>query len=175
MEIGLFTFGIWNCNFRHFVFCSQTTWPGYRPDSLKTCAGLNFSGNARELSSLTFLTAGTQFPLKWTAQRERRVPTGFQEFDKNFCNLHKTEHTVDTPIAVEWPDGQTCINISNSQSTISWLHNCTLKTTFWPLARDLASEEKISLWVGMYWKICKSPQVQNMIGDWLARSNVEHN
>ena len=26
--------------------------------------GLNFSGNARELSSLTFLTAGTQFPLK---------------------------------------------------------------------------------------------------------------
>jgi len=37
-------------------------------------AGLNFSGNAGELSSLTFFTAGTQFPLKWTFHRERRVP-----------------------------------------------------------------------------------------------------
>jgi len=37
-------------------------------------AGLNFSGNACELSSLTFLTAETQFPLKWMAQWERRVP-----------------------------------------------------------------------------------------------------
>jgi len=43
-------------------------------DCDRLTAGLNFSGNARELSSLTFLTAEKQFPLKWTAQRERRVP-----------------------------------------------------------------------------------------------------
>jgi len=37
-------------------------------------SGLNFSGNARELSPLTFLTAGKQFPLKLMAKRECRVP-----------------------------------------------------------------------------------------------------
>jgi len=37
----------------------------------------SFNRNTRELSSLTCLTAGTQFPLKWTGQRERRVRNSY--------------------------------------------------------------------------------------------------
>jgi len=36
--------------------------------------GLISAGTHGDWVPLLFLTAGTQFPLKWTAQRERRVP-----------------------------------------------------------------------------------------------------
>jgi len=87
-----------------FFVCLSVIKPWWRwrtnrrqTESVCPSPGLNFSGNARELGSLTFLTAGTQFPMKWTANGNAEfptVPTGFQVFDKDLCNLHKTAHTI---------------------------------------------------------------------------------
>jgi len=46
---------------------------------------LNFSWDAQKLSSLTFLTVGTQFSLKWTAQQECRVPNSYHRISAFRC------------------------------------------------------------------------------------------
>ena len=66
---------------------------------IKSQTGLNFCSNARELSSHTFLTEVMACSCRWNQRpngnaESPTVRTGFQEFDKNLCNLHKTAHNL---------------------------------------------------------------------------------
>jgi len=82
-------------------------------------SGLNFIGNARELSSLTFLTAGTQFPPEMNEQAGTQSSQQFPQDFRMYIIIQSlwSENEVD--------QGVICVNLNAQELT--YVHFVTSK------------------------------------------------